>query len=144
MAVPRPTLGHSQADSLTNPMLITAFVQVRPEGHREPRNEVGCLCPAKRRVCFEPGAFRFWPQHLNTLGHCPQIGVRSLYKINICFFVLQVTFKTAVPTRQYKFTLTFSALNPQNGKTHSNNSSAICRRIVWVCLTILWGWRLKG
>ena len=19
-----------------------------------------------------------------------------------------------------------------------------CRRIVWVCLTILWGWRLKG
>ena len=20
----------------------------------------------------------------------------------------------------------------------------ICRRIVWVCLTILWGWRLKG
>ena len=31
-----------------------------------------------------------------------------------------------------------------NGQTHSNNSSAICRRIVWVCLTILWDWRLKG
>ena len=27
---------------------------------------------------------------------------------------------------------------------HSNNSSAICRRIFWVCLTILWSWRLKG
>ena len=37
-AVPRPTLGHSQGDSLTNPMLIITFVQVRPEGHREPRN----------------------------------------------------------------------------------------------------------
>ena len=32
---------------------------------------------------------------------------------------------------------------PQNGQTHSNNSSANCRRIVWVCLTILWGWRLR-
>ena len=32
----------------------------------------------------------------------------------------------------------------QNDQTHSNNSSAICRRIVWVCLTILWDWRLKG
>ena len=33
---------------------------------------------------------------------------------------------------------------PQNGDTHSKNSSAICRQIVWVCLTILWGWRIKG
>ena len=42
LAVPGRTLGHSRGDSLTNPMLITAFVQFRPEGHREPRNEVGC------------------------------------------------------------------------------------------------------
>ena len=35
-------------------------------------------------------------------------------------------------------------LTPQNGQTHSNNSSANCRRIVWVCLTVLWVWRLKG
>ena len=34
-------------------------------------------------------------------------------------------------------------LTPENGQTHSNNSSANCRRIVWVCLTILWGWHLK-
>ena len=26
----------------------------------------------------------------------------------------------------------------------ANNSSAICRQIVWACLTILWDWRLKG
>ena len=29
-------------------------------------------------------------------------------------------------------------------QTHSSNSSAICRRHVWMCLTILWGWLLKG
>ena len=33
---------------------------------------------------------------------------------------------------------------PQNGQTHPNNSLAVCRWIVWVCLTILWDWRLKG
>ena len=33
---------------------------------------------------------------------------------------------------------------PQNGQTHSNNSSAICQRIVWVGLIIIWDWRLKG
>ena len=27
---------------------------------------------------------------------------------------------------------------------HSNNLSAICRGIAWVCLTILWNWRLKS
>ena len=37
----------------------------------------------------------------------------------------------------------FSAIS-QNGQTHTNNSSANCRRIVWVCLTILWDWRVKG
>ena len=25
-----------------------------------------------------------------------------------------------------------------------NDKSSFCRRIVWVCLTILWNWRLKG
>ena len=59
LAVPQPTLDHSQGDSLTNPMLITAFVHIRPEGHREPRNEVGSLSPAKRLAGFEPGTFRF-------------------------------------------------------------------------------------
>ena len=40
LAVPWPTLGHSQGDNPTNPMLITAaFVQVRLEGCWEPHNE---------------------------------------------------------------------------------------------------------
>ena len=47
LAVPRSTLGHNRGDSLTNPMLTTALVQVPPEGHREPRNEVGSLYPAE-------------------------------------------------------------------------------------------------
>ena len=38
LAAARPTLGHSQGDSFTNPMLITAFVHIRPEDHREPCN----------------------------------------------------------------------------------------------------------
>ena len=58
LAVPRPTLGHSQRDSLTNLMLITAFV-VRPEGHRVPCNEVGSLSLAESLTGFEPGTFRF-------------------------------------------------------------------------------------
>ena len=32
----------------------------------------------------------------------------------------------------------------QNGQIHLNNSSAIYRQIVQVCLTILWDWCLKG
>ena len=50
-------------------MLITALLHFRPEGHREPRNEVGSLSPAKRLMEFEPENFRFWLQRLNQLGH---------------------------------------------------------------------------
>ena len=37
-----------------------------------------------------------------------------------------------------------SANFTKNGQTHSNSSSANCRQIVWMCLTILWNWILKG
>ena len=47
LAAPRPTLDHYRGGSLTHPMLITAFLPIRPEGHREPHNEVGCLSPAE-------------------------------------------------------------------------------------------------
>ena len=57
LAAARPILGHSQGDSLTNPMLITAFYLCQPEDHREPRNKVGSLSPAKRLAGFEPGTF---------------------------------------------------------------------------------------
>ena len=59
LAAPRPIFGHSQGDSLSNPMLITAFYLRRPEGHWDPRNEVWSLSPAKRLAEFESGTFRF-------------------------------------------------------------------------------------
>ena len=59
LTVPLPTLSHSHGDSLTDLMLITAFVRVWPEGDRELPNEVGSLSPAERLVGFEPGTFRF-------------------------------------------------------------------------------------
>ena len=62
LAVPRPTFGHSQRDSLTNSMLITAFVNVQPKGYWEPRSEVGTLNPAKHLADFELRTFRFWIQ----------------------------------------------------------------------------------
>ena len=43
----RPTLGHWQGSSLTQRMLMTALFQVRPEGYREHRNEVGSESPTK-------------------------------------------------------------------------------------------------
>ena len=64
LAAPQPTLGHSQGDSLTNPMLITAFELFRPEGHREPRNEVGSLSPAEYLLVFEPRTFLSLSQRL--------------------------------------------------------------------------------
>ena len=53
LAVRRPTLAHSREDSLTNPRLITAFVQFRLESHWEPYNVVESLSPAKRLLGFE-------------------------------------------------------------------------------------------
>ena len=74
-------------DSLTNPMLITVFVQFWPEGHREPSNEVGSLSPVERLVGFEPEIFRL--QHLNPLGHSPQINLQvSSQKLSILINIL--------------------------------------------------------
>ena len=64
---------HGQLWAILKEMLTTAFVQVWPEGHREPCNEVGSLSPAERLAGFEPGTFRFWLQRLNPQGHEVQI-----------------------------------------------------------------------
>ena len=52
LAAPQPTLDHSQGDSFTNSMLITACYLFRSEGHREPRSEVGSLSQAERFYCW--------------------------------------------------------------------------------------------
>ena len=41
-------------------MLITAFVQFQPKGHREPCNEVGSLSPAEQLVEFELESCYVW------------------------------------------------------------------------------------
>ena len=56
-----------------SPDVNHCVLHFRPEGHREPRNEVGSLSPAERLVGFEPGTFWFLLQRLNPLGHSPQI-----------------------------------------------------------------------
>ena len=67
----RPTFGISWGGSLTNSMLITGFVQFRPEGHWEPRNKVGSLSPTECLVWFETSAFQLQLQCFNPLGHFP-------------------------------------------------------------------------
>ena len=54
---PQPILGRYPRGSLTHPMLITAFYLVRPEGHQEPRSEVGSASSAECLVDFELGTF---------------------------------------------------------------------------------------
>ena len=88
LAAPQPTLGHSQGDSLTNLMLITAFVHIRPEGHWEPRNKVGSLSLAEHLAGFEPGAFQFLLQGLNPLGHSLRICTVTLSLLFGCIIKL--------------------------------------------------------
>ena len=51
----------------------TVFLQLQPEGRREPYNKVGSLCPAECLVEFKQESFQFSLQCLNTLGHSPQV-----------------------------------------------------------------------
>ena len=71
LTTPQPTLNHL-GDSLTHPMLITAFFKFGLEGHREPRNEVGLLSPVERLVGFELRTFLLYNNaftHLATLAN---------------------------------------------------------------------------
>ena len=65
----------------------------------------------------------------------------SLY--NTFTYFKQFLWKIHYFTRQM---YSFNALsaNPTNWSNTLKQFVGICRRIVWVCLTILWGWRLNG
>ena len=58
--------------------------------------------------------------------------------------------KTSLLNRSHKIILfnfiqnQFLYLNYRNTCVRSFNCFSCCRRIVWVCLTILWDWCLKG
>ena len=54
-----PTLGHYQGDSLTHPVLITAFGQFQPVGHCKPHSKVKTLSPAEDLARFELGTLQF-------------------------------------------------------------------------------------
>ena len=45
----------------------------QPEDHRDPRNEVGSISPAKHIVGIEQGTFRLLPKHINPPGYSPQM-----------------------------------------------------------------------
>ena len=65
LAAPSSTLDRYRGDSLSYPMLITAFYHIRTEDHNEPRNEVEFINPAERLVGFESRTFRF-TQNVST------------------------------------------------------------------------------
>ena len=88
LAVPQPTLGHSQEDSLTNPMLITVFVQVWPKGHQESCNQVGSLSPAESLADFEPGTFQFWKNHWSSKNLCNQLNTTKAIGLRLWFCLM--------------------------------------------------------
>ena len=69
LAAPRPTLGHYRGDSLTHPMLITAFFYIFDPVTGSLVTRLGPLSPAEHLVGFEPGTFRLLLQRLNPLTH---------------------------------------------------------------------------
>ena len=91
------------------------------------------VCPAFRILNFLMKRTFWWKKFTYIYRASKKIPV------NHHDFRAVYSWKTAM-----QICLTLKAPIPKNGQTHSNNSSAICRRIVWVCLTILWNWRLKG
>ena len=88
LAVPQPALGHSQEDSLTNPMLITVFVQVWPKGHQESCNQVGSLSPAESLADFEPGTFQFWKNHWSSKNLCNQLNTTKAIGLRLWFCLM--------------------------------------------------------
>ena len=83
------------------------------------------------RVCFD--FYARWPDFLEAEMLAHVIKFENCFTLSIrikgfCIVIYDVNPLTPIP---------------QNGQTHSNNSLANRRRIVWVCLTILWNWRKK-
>ena len=79
MSVPWPTLGHSRGGSLSNPMLTTAYVHIRPEGHREPRNFV-----------TTPWSLIFVPLSLKSMPHYE-------HETNVSFVIMSLSNVTVCP-----------------------------------------------
>ena len=74
----------------------------------------------------------------------PNKTLSPISKASLSNHLLSQENQTKIPASHEKYTLTLQATISQNGQTHSNDSSANYRRIVGVCLTILWDWCLNG
>ena len=123
-AAPRPTLGHSQGDSLTDPVLITAFWLFRSEFHREPPNEVGLISPTKRLVGFERGTFQFQSWRLIPLpGHSSLLHAKLM---NVIFYKNQ--------TNYYKKNI---CLRPFCQTISLNLFLVIILSLIWSCSKVL-------
>ena len=82
LAAPRPTLSHYRGDSLTHPMLITAFYIFEPKVTGSLATRFGSLSPAERLAEFEPGTFRFLLQRFN-----PKLSFVNDFTFSCCFHV---------------------------------------------------------
>ena len=51
---PLPSLRHCQGDSFITRRSAFLTIRVRPEGHWEPRNKIGCQCLAELTFWFSP------------------------------------------------------------------------------------------
>ena len=83
------------------------------------------------------------PEYFHSLSHFQSENDMSMY----FFLLFAITFSRLIFTKEFKLAKIFKILTThnnwktfltllapilQNGQTHSNNSSAICQRIVWV------------
>ena len=66
-------------------------------------------------------------------------------KMNTTFrFTAGMEYVNYVIVKQYHIYINTLSANPTKWSSRLKQFVGKSRRIVWVCLTILWGWRLKG
>ena len=82
-------------------IIIAAFLQIRPKGHREPCNQVGSLSLVEFLMDFEQRIFRFYLQRFSPLDHSPQI--RSLSHSPLSHYVTHQLFHFGTVSKMFVF-----------------------------------------
>ena len=67
----------------------------------------------------------------------------SLLMSCFCLPIWTVTFSEACTSKSNNFLTLYLSANPTKWSVTLKQFVDCCRRMVWVCLTILWGWRIK-
>ena len=107
--------------------------------------------------CFQMGckttkAYLRPPRTSQIEGFVTRVNGKKLSAIVAKRSILNVCRVKVAPPNYVKFVVlmlvtlrfTFKSQLQKNGQTNSNNLSANCWRIVWVCLIIFWVWSLNG